>query len=553
MPYDNFVIAAVHYPVGTSFNVNTKQCFWNGTSCNYVYTPMTQVSSFSQVMASTDGKQWFFDAATRHLVVKLLPDPWTCSGPTGCGDNDYFSRQGVKIWNIRHRGWGVSISASNCGGSSQACGMDANWAHWTPTYTVTPPPTTPSPTTYWSISQAPTPPCPVICGSAEYDKPPVCISNGVIVADSVCDPTSKPMSQQLVTCSQLPCPGDQVYGGPSNCQSGAWEEFEYYFQGNPIPSGHGDCVCTGDQHCNYDEWCCLHFWCSGDYGRCQPALDLGESCVSTVGNCGKGMDCSESCLVCVGETGLVEKGGFCTAGDQCASGTCSVEGDCNGGVCGPFTLEPVSLPCGKLPAVSTFEASGMMTAPPGGGGAAGALPSKLTLVELFREVHEPDSSEHVEDLDLDAYTLTSDAPESFPVGETTVTLTVSKAFSTTLKSKFGSTTTTTVKEASGTVRVRVQDTTAPSMSCTADLTIEANTGVVVAPPVVTDAADPNPVVTSNAPRSYPVGTTRVTWKATDASGNSNFCSTDVRVTAAPTPAPTSAPIKVISKGRPGRF
>jgi hypothetical protein len=49
--------------------------------------------------------------------------------------------------------------------------------------------------------------------------------------------------------------------------------------------------------------------------------------------------------------------------------------------------------------------------------------------------------------------------------------------------------------------------------------------------VVRDNADPAPVVTSNAPAAgFPIGTTTVTWTATDASGNKATALQNVTIT-----------------------
>ena len=76
------------------------------------------------------------------------------------------------------------------------------------------------------------------------------------------------------------------------------------------------------------------------------------------------------------------------------------------------------------------------------------------------------------------------------------------------------------------------DTTAPDILCPADVRIEQEAGGVTRVPLnvtVYDSCDPNPIVTSNAPATYPLGTTTVTFTATDASGNSANCSVTVTV------------------------
>lgn len=86
--------------------------------------------------------------------------------------------------------------------------------------------------------------------------------------------------------------------------------------------------------------------------------------------------------------------------------------------------------------------------------------------------------------------------------------------------------------------VRVVDTIAPSITPPADQTFEA-TGAMTLPTfdmaVATDTVDITPVV-SHYPSEFPVGTSTVTWKATDASGNES-----VEVTSMVTITDTTAP------------
>ena len=88
-------------------------------------------------------------------------------------------------------------------------------------------------------------------------------------------------------------------------------------------------------------------------------------------------------------------------------------------------------------------------------------------------------------------------------------------------------------------RVHVQDTTAPIITGTplADATAEAtgaNTSVTLTPPGATDLFNVN--VTNNAPANFPVGTTVVTWSATDANGL--FSTANQNVIISDTTAPT---------------
>ena len=105
---------------------------------------------------------------------------------------------------------------------------------------------------------------------------------------------------------------------------------------------------------------------------------------------------------------------------------------------------------------------------------------------------------------------TNDAPNTYPVGTTTVTWTV--------KDVNGRT-------ATATQTVTVVDNIDPTLTAPADVTVNVDAGecsaaaanVTLGNPT---AADNCSVTTSNdAPSSYPVGTTTVTWTAVDPSGN----------------------------------
>ena len=113
--------------------------------------------------------------------------------------------------------------------------------------------------------------------------------------------------------------------------------------------------------------------------------------------------------------------------------------------------------------------------------------------------------------------VTSNKLDIYPPGPTTVTFTATDS---------------TGNSASCSVTVTVVDTTAPEITCPADVRVEQGaSGVTIVPLNVTayDICDPNPNVTSNAPDTYPLGTTNVTFTATDASGNSANCSVSVTV------------------------
>jgi|GEM_PF-2640173 len=116
----------------------------------------------------------------------------------------------------------------------------------------------------------------------------------------------------------------------------------------------------------------------------------------------------------------------------------------------------------------------------------------------------------VTDLVDSSVVVTNDASQGgFPAGITTVTWTAVDDFG---------------NVGTATQMVTITDGSAPSIIAPADITIEATgslTSVELGYPVVSDNEDPSPVLTNNAPLSgLPVGTTIVTWTATDFSGAS---------------------------------
>jgi hypothetical protein len=114
--------------------------------------------------------------------------------------------------------------------------------------------------------------------------------------------------------------------------------------------------------------------------------------------------------------------------------------------------------------------------------------------------------------------VTSDAPAIFPAGTTLVTWTAADASG---------------NKATATQSVLVRDTTPPAIQALSDALVAqagpAGTPFVLPKPTATDAADPAPIVSSNAPAIFPPGSTIVTWTATDASGNSSQATQEVTV------------------------
>ena len=115
--------------------------------------------------------------------------------------------------------------------------------------------------------------------------------------------------------------------------------------------------------------------------------------------------------------------------------------------------------------------------------------------------------------------ITNDAPTTFPEGVTTVTWLITDAAGNT---------------ASCQQTVTVRDNQAPTITCPSDVIESADAGscaatnVMLGLPVTTDNC-PGEVVSNDAPASFPVGSTDVTWTVTDAAGNSTTCTQTVTI------------------------
>ena len=109
---------------------------------------------------------------------------------------------------------------------------------------------------------------------------------------------------------------------------------------------------------------------------------------------------------------------------------------------------------------------------------------------------------------FDIHSITNDAPDSFPLGLTTITWTA---------------TDTSGNSATATQTIIIQDTTPPILTAPLDITQEAessnNTMVSIGTANATDLVGIDKI-THDAPDSFPLGSTIITWTATDTSGNS---------------------------------
>ena len=113
--------------------------------------------------------------------------------------------------------------------------------------------------------------------------------------------------------------------------------------------------------------------------------------------------------------------------------------------------------------------------------------------------------------------VTNNAPSSFQVGTWIVTWTATDSSG---------------NHATTDQTVTIVDTTSPSIVGPDKIILESVndfTTVNLGTPTVSDLVDPSPIVTNNAPVTFPIGTTQVIWTVTDFSGNSATASQTVTI------------------------
>ena len=130
---------------------------------------------------------------------------------------------------------------------------------------------------------------------------------------------------------------------------------------------------------------------------------------------------------------------------------------------------------------------------------------------------------------VDSLTAINDAPDSFPVGETRVTWTAKD---------------NAENVVTGIQTVIIRDTTQPTITVPDSIIAEATdelTSVDIGSATASDIADLDVTVTNDSPDSFPVGSTVITWTATDDSGNTASDTQTVRIQDTTRPVFTSFP------------
>jgi len=110
---------------------------------------------------------------------------------------------------------------------------------------------------------------------------------------------------------------------------------------------------------------------------------------------------------------------------------------------------------------------------------------------------------------IQVYTITSDSPDTFPLGETVITWTATDSSG---------------NSATATQTVTVVDTTAPELIMPEDVIVDSfslENLVEIGDADALDLVDTLPTITNDAPETFSLGDTIVTWNVVDNFGNSN--------------------------------
>ena len=114
--------------------------------------------------------------------------------------------------------------------------------------------------------------------------------------------------------------------------------------------------------------------------------------------------------------------------------------------------------------------------------------------------------------------ITNDAPDVFPIGETIITWTATDLYGNTAQSS---------------QNITILDTISPILTAPEDITVQAqdpSSNTVDIGSAQAEDAVGVVSITNNSPESYPVGETEITWTATDAAGNTATATQTITVT-----------------------
>ncbi len=143
--------------------------------------------------------------------------------------------------------------------------------------------------------------------------------------------------------------------------------------------------------------------------------------------------------------------------------------------------------------------------------------------------------------DTTGLTVSNNAPATFPLGQTTITWTITNAWSVSV---------------TATQQVTIVDTEAPGIIITGRTTFSTDKGVAFATVSLTPPTTSDNIgvvsISSNAPATFPLGTTTVTWTVIDAAGNISTAAQDVTIIDAELPTIT-APADITVLANAGQY
>ena len=146
-----------------------------------------------------------------------------------------------------------------------------------------------------------------------------------------------------------------------------------------------------------------------------------------------------------------------------------------------------------------------------------SVPAAITMEASASQTSVTLGTASASDLVDGVVSVSNDAPATFPVGITTITYTATDAAGNTV---------------SATQTVTITDTTAPVITLPADVNVEANavlSTVTLGTATASDVVDGVVSVSNDAPATFPLGTTVITYTATDVAGNTATATQNVTV------------------------
>ena len=136
--------------------------------------------------------------------------------------------------------------------------------------------------------------------------------------------------------------------------------------------------------------------------------------------------------------------------------------------------------------------------------------------------------------------ITNDAPSTFPIGATTVTFSIADSSNNVVTA----TAVVTVADKTGPTVVAPESITVAATDANGTAATDASITSFLNSASASDAVDGSVAATNNAPETFPLGDTKVTFTSTDAAGNGGSASATVKVTDQTAPTLTVANLTI---------